>query len=94
MQRTRRAAWQRCGNARGELSAVADPYRDSYGLALAWLDDDMQRVAELLGPYRLSGAELHLLVSVLDLVGIDSDRERLRGLLAGIALAGAGRRPE
>ena len=76
------------------MSGIAHPFRDGYGLALAWLDGDMQRVAELLGPYELSGNELHLLVSVLDVIGLRSDPEILRALLSGIALAGAGRRPE
>jgi hypothetical protein len=76
------------------MSGVADPHRDSYGLALAWLDGDMQRVAELLGPYELSGDELHLFVSVIDLVRLAPDVAVLRALLSGIALAGAGKRPE
>jgi hypothetical protein len=76
------------------MNALAHPHRDGYGFALAWLDGDLQRVVELLGPYRLSGDELHLFVSVLDLVGLDADPDRLRGLLSGIALAGAGQRPE
>ena len=76
------------------MTEAAHPYRDGYGLALAWLDGDMQRVAELLGPYRLGGDELHLLVSVLDLLDFNTNPERLRGLLSGIALAGAGQRPQ
>ena len=75
------------------MSGLADPYRDGYGLALAWLDADMARVAALLAPYRLTGDELELFVCVLDLIRLDNDQEALRSLLEGLALAGAGRRP-
>jgi hypothetical protein len=76
------------------MIGVAHSYRDGYGLALAWLDGDMQRLAELLGPYRLSGDELHLLVSVLGVLDLNANPDVLRALLSGIALAGAGRCPE
>jgi hypothetical protein len=76
------------------VSAAHDAHRDSYGLALAWLDGDLDRVAKLLEPYRIAGDELHLLVSVLDLVRLDRDEAGLRSLVSGLAIAGAGRRPE
>jgi hypothetical protein len=73
---------------------VIDPERDSYGLALAWLDDDAERLALLLQPYRLQGDALHLLLSVLNLVRLNDDETSLRSLLVGLAQAGASRPDE
>jgi hypothetical protein len=70
------------------VSGLANPHRDAYGLALAWLDDDMARVAALLAPYRLTGAEFEL----LDLIRLAENPEAFRSLVEGLALAGAGRR--
>jgi len=73
------------------MSAIADPYRDAYALALAWLDGDDRRVAEVLAPYTLDGQTAELLLSVLALVGIERDEEALGELLYRVALSGAGR---
>ena len=70
---------------------MTNSYRDAYGLALAWLDDDDERAAEMLAPYLLGGDELALVVSLLALVAIERDAEVLRELLAKVALSGAGR---
>jgi hypothetical protein len=53
------------------MHALADPYRDAYALALAWLDGDDERIADVLSPYALDGQNVGLLFGVLALVGID-----------------------
>jgi hypothetical protein len=73
------------------MSAIADPYRDAYALALAWLDGDDQRIADVLAPYDLDGQKVALLFGVLALVGIERDSEELAELLYQVALPGAGR---
>ena len=66
-----------------------DPFRESLGLALAYLDGDDELVAEILRPYVLPGQDLALLVGVLELLGLGRDEDELAELLYGVALAGA-----
>ena len=70
---------------------ITDSYRDSYALALAWLDQDDERAGEILARYDLGADGLGLLVSVLALVGVGRDAEELGELLFQLALCGAGR---
>jgi hypothetical protein len=76
------------------VTVTIDPYRDAYGLWLAWLDDDLERVAEVAHLYDLGPCELHLALSLMPVMTpTNSDRAALRDRLARASLAGRGDRP-
>jgi hypothetical protein len=67
----------------------ANPSRDALALGLAWLDEDMQRVADLRAPYRLGEHELYLVAALLEASRLQRDPDEPAELLYGMALAAA-----